>query len=97
MSDSPVGYETTACELTVAFISHYRGISQLNQLNQMSDYTAPDANMLDIARSRADNNKSCRSLFSVSCVTSFKKMALDLFHIEPKIVRLAAQSSPIDH
>ena len=33
------------------------GVNQLNQLNQLHNYTAPDVNMLHIAESSAENNK----------------------------------------
>jgi hypothetical protein len=52
-----VGFESTTGELTVVFLSHHWGVNQLNQLNQLPNYTAPDVNMLHIAESSAENNK----------------------------------------
>jgi hypothetical protein len=56
------GFESTTCELTVVFLSHHRGGNQLNQLNQLHNYTAPDVNMLHIAESGAENNKGMQYL-----------------------------------
>lgn len=56
-----MGLKSTTCELTVVFLSPHLGVKKLNQLNQMPDYTAPDVNMLHLAKSRAANNKIKRN------------------------------------
>ncbi|MDP2758969.1 MAG: hypothetical protein Q8O64_00995 [Sideroxyarcus sp.] len=57
MSGSPSRLRIYDLRINGRILCHHWVVNQLNQLNQLHNYTAPDVNMLHIAESSAENNK----------------------------------------
>ena len=51
---SLAGFDATTSESKVVYLSYYRGGKQLNQLNQLHNYTVNEVNMLHFSVASKD-------------------------------------------